>query len=136
MSSRETDAKRPARGVSNRASFRDGGPRSARPTLRSSSRLVLRKPSSASANHSLATEPKDVEAGFYPAAASPHEAMKRLRTAMGRLTEERMTAHHPILGKLTHEIWPRLHLRHAELHLGFAVPGRFEGMDAWKIGKR
>jgi hypothetical protein len=33
-----------------------------------------------------------------------------------------MTARHPVLGKLTHEEWTQLHLRHAELHLSFAVP--------------
>jgi hypothetical protein len=67
--------------------------------------------------------PKDVEAGFFPAATSPKEALERLQEAVGRLQNERMTTRHPVLGKMTHEEWTRLHLRHAELHLSFAVPG-------------
>jgi hypothetical protein len=66
--------------------------------------------------------PKDVEIGFFPRVSSPQEALERLRTAVGRLESERMTTRHPILGKLTHDQWTRLHLRHAELHLSFAVP--------------
>jgi hypothetical protein len=67
--------------------------------------------------------PKDVEVRFFPAKTSPQEALEQLRTAVGRLQNERMTTRHPILGKLTHEEWTRLHLRHAELHLSFAIPG-------------
>ncbi len=67
--------------------------------------------------------PKDVEVRFFPAADSPQEALEGLRRAVGRLKTERMTARHPILGKLTHEEWTQLHLRHAELHLSFAEPG-------------
>ena len=29
---------------------------------------------------------------------------------------------HPIFGKLTHDEWIAINLRHAELHLGFQVP--------------
>jgi hypothetical protein len=32
-----------------------------------------------------------------------------------------MTARHPVLGKLTHDQWKQIHLRHAELHLSFAA---------------
>ena len=67
--------------------------------------------------------PKAREANAFPAASSPQEALGKLRAAVGRLKEERMTARHPFFGKLTHEEWTRLHLRHAELHLSFAVPG-------------
>jgi hypothetical protein len=67
--------------------------------------------------------PKDVEVGFFPATASPQEALEELRAVVDRTQNERMTARHPILGKMTHEDWTRLHLRHAELHLSFAVPG-------------
>ena len=66
---------------------------------------------------------KDIESGFYPPVASPHEALQKLQTAVGRLRNEKMTARHPVLGKLTHDEWTQLHLRHAELHLSFAVPG-------------
>jgi hypothetical protein len=67
--------------------------------------------------------PKDVEVGFFPATASPQEALEELRAVVDRTQNERMTARHPILGKMTHEDWTQLHLRHAELHLSFAVPG-------------
>jgi len=66
---------------------------------------------------------KDIEPGFYPPAASLHEALQMLRTAVARLRTEKMTARHPVLGKLTHDEWTQLHLRHEELHLSFAVPG-------------
>ena len=67
--------------------------------------------------------PKDVEVGFFPAVPSPQEALEELRAAVVRLKTEKMTTRHPVLGKLTHEEWTRLHLRHAELHLSFAIPG-------------
>jgi hypothetical protein len=65
--------------------------------------------------------PKDREAIAYPAVSSPQEALDLLRKAVGRMGHERATATHPIFGKLTHEEWVQLHLRHAELHLSFAV---------------
>ena len=65
--------------------------------------------------------PKDREALAYPPVASPQQALDLLRKAVGRLRHETATAIHPILGKLTHEEWTQLHLRHAELHLSFAV---------------
>ena len=67
--------------------------------------------------------PKDVEVGFFPAVSSPQEALEELRRAVGRLKTEKMTTRHPVLGKMTHEEWTRFHLRHAELHLSFTVPG-------------
>ena len=67
--------------------------------------------------------PKKLEPSFYPAAASPQEALDKLRAAVARTRDERMTSRHPALGKLSHDEWLRLHLRHAELHLSFAVPG-------------
>lgn len=67
--------------------------------------------------------PKDREAGSFPAASSPQEALGKLRAAVGRLKQERMTARNPVFGKMAHEEWTQLHLRHAELHLSFAVPG-------------
>jgi hypothetical protein len=67
--------------------------------------------------------PPEREARAFPIAGSPREALETLRTAVGRLRTERMTARHPIFGKITHEEWTQFHLRHAELHLSFAVPG-------------
>ncbi|MGH7137704.1 MAG: DUF1569 domain-containing protein [Pirellulales bacterium] len=67
--------------------------------------------------------PKKVEPDFFPSARSPGEALDALRSAVARTKVERMTSRHPVLGKLTHEEWTQLHLRHAELHLSFALPG-------------
>jgi hypothetical protein len=50
------------------------------------------------------------------------EASGRMRRAMERLASEPPTALNPLLGPLTHEEWIALHLRHAELHLGFLNP--------------
>jgi hypothetical protein len=66
--------------------------------------------------------PKQREAVFFPAATSAQEGLDKLRAAACRVKTERMTAQHPAFGKLTHDEWNRLHLRHAELHLSFAVP--------------
>jgi hypothetical protein len=66
--------------------------------------------------------PKAAEAVFYPAAASPQVALEGLRAAVRRTHTEQMIAVHPVLGKLTHDEWTQMHLRHAELHLSFAVP--------------
>ncbi len=67
--------------------------------------------------------PAEVEPKVYPSVASAEEGREMLRTAVARTKTERMSARHPILGPLTHEEWGKLHLRHAELHLSFAVPG-------------
>jgi hypothetical protein len=66
--------------------------------------------------------PKELEADAYPAAPSAEDALESLRRAVARSKRERMTARHPVFGKLSHEQWTQLHLRHAELHLSFAVP--------------
>lgn len=49
-------------------------------------------------------------------------ALARLRTALDRLERSAPTAPNPVFGPLTHEEWIALHLRHAELHLGFVHP--------------
>jgi hypothetical protein len=65
---------------------------------------------------------KDSEAVAYPPVSSPQEALEMLRSAVERTKTQRMSAPHPAFGALTHEQWVQLHLRHAELHLSFAVP--------------
>ena len=67
--------------------------------------------------------PKEVEKEFFPPAASIQEAFEKFRTAAKRIQTERMTSPHPVFGKLTQDEWMKLHLRHAELHLSFAIPG-------------
>lgn len=68
--------------------------------------------------------PHRVEPDFYPDVASPQAALGDLKAAVARTRTERMTAAHPVLGKLSHDEWTQLHLRHAELHLSFAMPVR------------
>ena len=50
------------------------------------------------------------------------EGLRRFRAAMERLRGSAPTAANPVFGRLTHEQWIQLNLRHAELHLGFQVP--------------
>jgi hypothetical protein len=50
------------------------------------------------------------------------EGLRRLRAAFERLAAESPTIDNPAFGRLTHEQWIQLNLRHAELHLGFQVP--------------
>jgi hypothetical protein len=59
----------------------------------------------------LATEPVPLD-----------EALGRLRRVMERLKSEVPMAPNVIFGRLNHEEWIALNLRHAELHLGFLVP--------------
>lgn len=49
-------------------------------------------------------------------------ALARFRAALDRLERSAPTAPNPVFGPLTHEEWIALHLRHAELHLGFVHP--------------
>lgn len=58
----------------------------------------------------------------FPPGDSPHQALKELRAAFARAATERMEADHPAFGRMTHEEWRLLQLRHAEMHLSFAVP--------------
>jgi hypothetical protein len=67
--------------------------------------------------------PKEREAGAFPVPNSLQEALEKLQKGANRLKSEKATARHPAFGALTHEEWVRLHLRHAEMHLSFAVPG-------------
>ena len=67
--------------------------------------------------------PKEVVVSFYPEVPSPQDALQNLALAVERVGKEKMTAAHPVFGKMTHEEWRQLHLRHSELHLSFALPG-------------
>ncbi len=59
----------------------------------------------------LATEPMPLD-----------EALGRMRRVMDRLKSEAPNIPHAVFGLLTHEEWIAMHLRHAELHLGFLIP--------------
>lgn len=65
--------------------------------------------------------PKELEAGAYPTAALPQAGLEMLHAAVARSQREKMAARHPFLGRLGHDQWILFHLRHAELHLSFAV---------------
>lgn len=53
---------------------------------------------------------------------STEQGMDMLRKAWARLAAVAPHAPNPLIGPLTHDEWKRLHLRHAELHLGFLHP--------------
>lgn len=74
--------------------------------------------------------PKAVVDKAFPKAESPQRALDELRAAIARTRREPMTARHPVFGQLTHEEWTQFHLRHAELHLSFAVPSAYASKPA------
>jgi len=51
------------------------------------------------------------------------EGLEKLREGVERLrsTDQRIPAH-PVTGPLTTAEWDSLHLRHAEMHMGFLIP--------------
>ena len=53
---------------------------------------------------------------------STHEGLSELRTTIERMNCEPQRHPSPVFGKLSHDEWDQLHLRHAELHLSFYVP--------------
>jgi hypothetical protein len=50
------------------------------------------------------------------------EGLAALREAIDRLSFETERAAHPLLGEMSLDQWDRCHLRHAELHMSFALP--------------
>jgi hypothetical protein len=53
---------------------------------------------------------------------SADDGLHRFRASMQRLRQTAPTIDNPVFGKLTHDQWVKLNLRHAELHLGFQIP--------------
>jgi hypothetical protein len=47
------------------------------------------------------------------------EGLARLERAMNRLERQRFPERHPVFGPMSPREWVALHLRHAELHMGF-----------------
>ena len=67
--------------------------------------------------------PKSGQAQFNPdPATTTQEGLARLRAAVERYTTETSLAEHVAFGKLSREEWDQFNLRHAEMHLSFAVP--------------
>ncbi len=63
---------------------------------------------------------KDAHAFLPTPNASTEAGLKRLRTVLDRLDAgQRCTHASPAFGAMTHDQWTRLHLAHAQLHLGF-----------------
>jgi hypothetical protein len=50
------------------------------------------------------------------------EGLQQYRRAMERLREEAPAIANPVFGRLSHEQWKQLNLRHAELHMSFLLP--------------
>ncbi len=55
-------------------------------------------------------------------ALSTDQGLENFRRAFTRLKTEDPARRHPIFGKLDHQEWIKLNLRHAELHLSFVGP--------------
>jgi len=51
----------------------------------------------------------------------PAQALEQLCSAVDRQHKESKRSTNPVLGRLTNEQWLQFHLRHAELHMSFAV---------------
>jgi hypothetical protein len=67
--------------------------------------------------------PKDAEAQFLPKDDAEIDAgLKALRAAIDRLISTDELANHPLFGKLTRDESDNFQLRHAEMHLSFAIP--------------
>jgi hypothetical protein len=54
---------------------------------------------------------------------STQEGLDDLRKTIDRLNRESQRHPSPVFGQMTRQEWDQLHLRHAELHLSFFVPG-------------
>ena len=57
-----------------------------------------------------------------PEPVSTDDGLAALREAIDRLSFETERAAHPLLGEMSLDQWDRCHLRHAELHMSFALP--------------
>lgn len=68
--------------------------------------------------------PREVEARFWPAGpVSPDEALAYLRRSVEAAKVPGAMRHpSPLLGRISHEQWKTVNLRHAELHLSFVHP--------------
>ena len=71
---------------------------------------------------------KSVPAGFKttkeftPGETSAEEGLSALRAAIARQDQQQGRCMHPAFGKLSDQEWMDFNLRHAEMHMSFAVP--------------
>lgn len=68
--------------------------------------------------------PPEVADSLLPEPITAEDGLAALREAVQRLSFETERARHPLLGELSLDEWDSFHLRHAELHLSFALPVR------------
>jgi len=61
-------------------------------------------------------------AAFTPGETSVEEGLADLREAVARQSRESSRAPHPGFGKISREESDAFNLRHAEMHMSFAVP--------------
>lgn len=66
--------------------------------------------------------PTEVAVWLSPERVATEEGLAALREAIDRLGFETERAAHPLLGDMSLDQWDSFHLRHAELHMSFAVP--------------
>ena len=100
----------------------DGFPGSAPWPLRMFFRLFMRKMLLVGPLKPGFKLPKNLEGKMIPTEMSPEDGLAALRAAVGRLKSDAYRAPHPGIGKISAAQWTQAHLRHAELHMSFAVP--------------
>lgn len=61
-------------------------------------------------------------AALKPDPTSTEDGLAALKHAIERLKHEQHREQHPMLGRLSIDEWNQFHLRHAEMHMSFAVP--------------
>lgn len=68
--------------------------------------------------------PPQLAAVFAPSAdITLQDAVEKFKTEIALIkVPGSMNKPSPVFGKMTHQRWEQLHLRHAELHLGFLAP--------------
>jgi hypothetical protein len=66
--------------------------------------------------------PPKFAAVVLPSPTTTEEGLAELRLAVARLARESERAEHPIFGKISKEEWNSLHLKHANLHMGYLIP--------------
>jgi hypothetical protein len=66
--------------------------------------------------------PPEVALQLSPKSVSVEKGLSSLRRAVERIQFEIDRAPHSLLGELSLDEWDKFHLRHAELHMSFALP--------------
>ncbi len=67
--------------------------------------------------------PKGAEQYLPDPSLTVEDSLAECRKSVERLATETPKARHPFFGAMASEEWMALHLRHAELHMSFVVPG-------------